>query len=122
MGYDVHITRKAQWSDETGPHITEKEWRAYVATDPEMVITGVAEYANPQGETIRVTQPLMTEWRSQPGHSPIWFSYYEGNLSVKNPDYKCIAKMLQIAKSLHAQVQGDEGEIYPFDDSTETQG
>lgn len=112
MGYDVHITRKAEWSDEKGPCITEAEWQAYVKFDPEMVITGVAEHTNPQGETIRLIQPLLTEWRHHSSHHPVWFSYFEGSLSVKNPDDECLAKMRRIAAQLHARVQGDEGEFY----------
>lgn len=112
MGYDVHITRKEEWSDEDGPRISESEWRAYVASDPDMVITGVAEHTNLRGETIRLTQPSLTEWRGHSGHSPVWFSYFEGSLVVKNPDDECLAKMRQIASRLQARVQGDDGEFY----------
>lgn len=112
MGYDVHITRKQEWLDEDGPRILEDEWQAYVASDPEMVITGFAEATTPQAETIRVTHPLLTEWRGHSSHLPIWFSYFSGNLVVKNPDEECLAKMRQIATRLNARVQGDEGEFY----------
>jgi hypothetical protein len=112
MGYDVHITRKIEWSDEDGPCITEDEWRAYVASDSELVITGSAECKTPQGETVRISQPLMTEWRHHSSRSPVWLSYFEGNLSIKNPDEECRAKMRQIAAKLQAKVQGDDGEYY----------
>ncbi len=112
MGYDVHITRKPEWSDDDGPRITESEWQAYVASDPDMVITGVTEITNPEGETIRLTQPLLTEWRGNSGRSPVWISYFEGSLVIKNPDDECLAKMRQIASKLQARVQGDEGEFY----------
>ena len=72
MGYDVHITRKKEWSDEDGPRITEDEWQAYVASDADMIITGFAEQRNQQGETIRITQPLLTQWRKHSRHSPVW--------------------------------------------------
>jgi len=112
MGYDVHITRKKDWFDEDGPHITEDEWRAYVASDSEMVMSGVAEHTNPQGETIRLTHPLLTEWRRHSSGSVVWFSYFEGSLTVKNPDDECLAKMRQVAAKVQARVQGDEGETY----------
>lgn len=118
MGYDVHITWKEEWSDANGPRITEAEWQAYVESDPDMVITGSAEHTNPQGETIRLTQPLLTEWRHHSSGHPVWFSYFKGSLSVKNPDDECLAKMRRIAKRLHARVQGDEGEFY--DEQQET--
>ena len=43
MGYEVHITRKTNWFDEEGPRISEDEWRAYVDSDSEMVMSGVAD-------------------------------------------------------------------------------
>jgi hypothetical protein len=36
MGYDVHITRRKSWSDAGGPEISEQEWLAHVADDPEL--------------------------------------------------------------------------------------
>ncbi len=112
MGYDVHITRKKDWFDQDGARISEDDWRAYVASDSEMVISGVAEHTNPQGETIRLTHPLLTEWRRHSSGSTVWFSYFEGSLVVKNPDDECLAKMRQVAAKLQARVQGDEGEFY----------
>jgi len=112
MGYDVHITRKTEWSDKDGPRITEDEWQVYVASDPEMVVTGSAEHTTPNGETIRITHPLLTEWRHHSSRTPVWFSYFEGNLCVKNPDDECLEKMRQVASRLQARVQGDEGEVY----------
>jgi hypothetical protein len=112
LGYDIHITRKSNWFDEGGPCITEDEWRRYVASDYEMVMSGVAEQANPQGETIRLMHPLLTEWRRHSSGSTVWFSYFEGSVVVKNPDDECLAKMKQVAVALKAQMQGDDGEIY----------
>src|SRR5438552_7834087 len=110
MGYDVHITRKNDWFDEDGPLITEEEWRAYVASDSEMVMSGVAEHTNAKGEMIRLTHLLLTEWRRHSGSSVDWFSYFEGSLTVKNPDDECIAKMRQVAGKLRARVVGGDGE------------
>ncbi len=115
MGYDVHITRKKNWFDEDGLRITEDEWRGYVSSDSEMVMSGVAEHTNRQGETIRIRQPLLTEWRQHSSGSVVWFSYFEGSLTVKNPDEECLRKMRQVAAKLQARVQGDEGEIYGGD-------
>jgi hypothetical protein len=92
--------------------ILESEWQSYVATDMELVITGVAEHTNPIGEVIRITSPLLTEWNNHSSGSTVWFSYFEGNLSVKSPDEEVLQKMRQIAKSLNAFIRGDEGERY----------
>jgi len=36
MGYDVHVTRRPNWWDKTGPEISLAEWIALVEADPEM--------------------------------------------------------------------------------------
>jgi hypothetical protein len=36
MGYDVHITRRKNWSESTGPAISEQEWLAYVGDDADL--------------------------------------------------------------------------------------
>jgi len=36
MGYEVHITRRTDWSAETGPAISEQEWLAHVGADAEL--------------------------------------------------------------------------------------
>jgi hypothetical protein len=35
MGYDLHITRKSQWSDEKGPPISQVERQRFEERDPE---------------------------------------------------------------------------------------
>jgi hypothetical protein len=42
MGYELHITRKRDWSD-AGPEITLDEWLALVRSDPDMRLDGFAE-------------------------------------------------------------------------------
>jgi hypothetical protein len=36
MGYDIHITRKANWSDDEGDSITSEEWLAVLDSDSEL--------------------------------------------------------------------------------------
>ena len=43
MGYEIHITRKTEWFDEDGPEISLEDWKAYIASDPEMRLDGYAE-------------------------------------------------------------------------------
>lgn len=121
MGYNVHITRKTNWFDETGPQISGDEWQNYVASDSEMVISGAAEHTTPEGETIRLTDPLLAEWRCHSSGSTVWFAYFKGSLSVKNPDDECLSKMQQVAAKLQARVQGDDGEPYNNDFPKEPQ-
>ena len=41
-----------------------------------------------------------------------WLDWFEGDIYTKNPDEPILAKMLGIASSLGAKVQGDDGEVY----------
>ena len=34
MGYEAHITRRKNWSDDIGPEIPEQEWLAHLRVDP----------------------------------------------------------------------------------------
>jgi hypothetical protein len=55
------------------------------------------------------------EWKAilvdEPGLSER-FDFRDGRIVVKNPDQATIAKMVAIAESLGARVQGDDGELY----------
>lgn len=75
-------------------------------------MTGVAETTSPNGEVIRIKKPLLTEWRGHSAGRPVWFSWFEGSINVKNPDEETLVKMRQVAMKLHARLQGDEGESY----------
>ena len=44
MGYNVHITRRDNWSDDGGPAIAESEWEDAVAMAP--ALAGFAEAAD----------------------------------------------------------------------------
>jgi len=116
MTYDVHITRKDEWSDEDGPEITLDEWRAVVAADPELREDGFAEVRTPDGSTLRVEHPGLTAWTGRPGATAdggvAWISYSDGELVVSGPDRAVLEKVIDLAERLGANVQGDEGEHY----------
>ena len=116
MGYEVHITRREDWSDEDGPLITLDEWLAYVEADPEMRGDGYAEAKAPDGSVLRVDDPGIAVWTAWSKHGEgggmAWFSHFEDRISFKNPDVEVLRKMHQIAVTLDAMVQGDDGELY----------
>ena len=115
MGYDVHITRKPRWSDLTGPEISLAEWTAVVESDPEMRLDGYAETRVPDG-VLRIEREGLSVWMAHSRHNKpgkmVWFSFFEGNIAVKNPDPEILKKMWSLAQRLDALVQGDEGELY----------
>ena len=54
MGYDLHITRKQNWWDETGPEIPLAEWISVVESDCDMRLDGYAEARVGDGRILRI--------------------------------------------------------------------
>jgi len=109
MGYDLHITRRKDWSDDE-PDISLAEWEAYVAGDPELQLTGIAETPTPDG-LLQYKNPGLAVWTAHPS-GQVWFDLRDGGIAVKTPDEVTIEKMVSIARRLNARVQGDDGETY----------
>ena len=103
MGYEIHITRKNEWSDEDGPEISLEDWKAYIASDPEMRLDGYAEATMENGDVFRTEHDGIAVWTAYSG------------IVAKNPDREILAKMFEIAQALGARVVGDEGEEYGTD-------
>jgi hypothetical protein len=100
MGYDVHITRAANWVESESNPIRFEEWLAVVASDPEL-------------KQDDLNGPHDFLWVAKDGQvlSPLW--WWRGRIYTKNPDRATIGKMLEIAARFGAIVQGDEDEVYP---------
>lgn len=119
MGYDVHITRKAEsWAaGDDEAVIPLAEWLAYVATDPEMQLDNQAETLLPSADAgLPAAAAGRCVWLaySKNGRAGnyAWFSHEEDRVTVKNPDEEILGKMLAIAQALEARVQGDDGEYF----------
>ena len=112
MGYELHVTRAKNWTDSEARPITEAEWRAHVATDLELEVTGIAEVTTPEGELLRYENPGLARWRGHPRGEEVWFDLRHGRVVVKNPDELTIVKMVSVARALGAWVVGDDGETY----------
>jgi hypothetical protein len=115
MGYDVHITRKQGWWQKDGPEILLEEWIAVVTADEDMRLDEYAE-AKVDGGVLRTASEGLSVWTAYSRHGEngdmAWFSFWEGNVVVKNPDQEILRKMWSLAQVLSARVQGDEGEFY----------
>lgn len=98
MGYDLHITRRKDWSA-AGSDISSEEWLKYVEGDPELMLF-------PQDGR------YFARWNGKSTHSDPWLDWFDGCIYSKNPDEALIDKMTAIARELQARVQGDDGEIY----------
>lgn len=100
MGYELHITRKRSWSDSVGPEIGLDEWLAYIESDS----TLAAPFAD---------DPAFATWKGCTAYPETWFRWSEGGyIHTKNPDEATIDKMVEIARTLNAKVQGDDHEVY----------
>ena len=98
-GYDVHISRKANWVDDKGPRIERSEFLQYMRTDPDI-----------RRDLENTEDDFLVSIRGQT--FPLWFNPRMGELYTKDPSPAAIEKLKQIAKALNARVQGDEGENF----------
>ena len=103
MGYELHITRRKDWSA-AGDDISSGEWLAYAGRDPELSLTAESG-------------PYFTEWRNPSAQPGSWLDWETGTVFTKGADRAMLAKMIQVATALHARVQGDDGEIYTSADA-----
>ena len=103
MGYDLHVTRARNWTENTGFEISEGEWSDLVRSDPEL------ESDVPLGANAAL-------WKSENGEVRGWFDWYSGTVFTTNPDRDTLGKLLDLAQKLGARVQGDEGELYKTTD------
>ncbi len=99
MGYDFHITRAENWAENEGLEIEPSEWHDVIERDPELRLAGY-------------NGPHFAIWEGQSEDDEAWLDWCDGNLTTKNPDDALLHKMLQIAGTLGAMVQGDDGETY----------
>ncbi|WP_262413857.1 hypothetical protein [Paraburkholderia sp. UCT2] len=58
MGYDVHITRKENWFDESGLKIGIDEWKALVQSDPDMRLDGYASAIVGDANVLRIERGI----------------------------------------------------------------
>jgi hypothetical protein len=95
MGYDIHITRSADWSDQGEERITAEEWARVAAADASL------RHSPDSGEAF---------YQFADGGS--WFDFADGCVYTKNPNDATLAKAHDLAVRLKAKVQGDDGEVY----------
>ena len=116
MGYDVHITRKDDWSDTDGTPISREDWLDYVGGDKSLGLKREAVVSNENGEEFTVQDETLTVWKDWPkrvdGKSEALMWHSAGNVMTTNPDDAMLQKMFLIADALDGKLQGADGEIY----------
>jgi hypothetical protein len=111
LGKDLHITRKADWSDAEGAEIGLEEWLNYVGSDKSMLLLGEDAKGAPvvRDETLAV----WTGWSGRvEGQREAWMWLSHGNVMARDADGALRRKMFLIADGLGAKLQGDGGEVY----------
>ena len=105
MGYQVYIEKKSNQKIELD------SWIKFLESNKEFEKRDYFQGTNPNtGEILSHNSPNSAVWKIDNLEIP--FSYYNGTISVTNPNGKAINKMLEIADLLDAEVVGFEGEKY----------
>jgi hypothetical protein len=108
MGYDLYITRANEHFMPDGQEITAGEWLEIVKSDPTLRLEGQAF-------------PYLALWSGddicgKSVYPDAWLDWAHGNIYSKSPDKPIIRKMILLAEKLGAKVQGDDLELYTWDE------
>jgi hypothetical protein len=101
VGWEIHITRAEHWANSERHPITANEWLAHVESDPDLMIDPCDNV------------PYFALWKAHRIDGDYaWFDWFAGAINTKHPDRLILGKAIEIARSLGARVQGDDGELY----------
>jgi hypothetical protein len=100
MGVELHITRAEFWAENEDSSISCEEWVQLIERDPDLQLD------TKNGEYHAV-------WSGDKKHDDHWLEWFQGNISTKWPRRALYEKMLEIASTLEAKVQDDDGSVYP---------
>ncbi|MEW7277507.1 hypothetical protein ABW636_02800 [Aquimarina sp. 2201CG1-2-11] len=105
MGYELNIIR------ETDSPIQLQEWIKYINNDSELEAIDISEEKKSiEGTNMQLPLGNAALFKNQ--NTVFTFSIDYNMISVTNPNQETIDKMIQIANTLGAIVQGEEGELY----------
>ncbi|WP_298348871.1 hypothetical protein [uncultured Dokdonia sp.] len=107
MGYELNIRRE----DDVNK-ISKNEWLVYLQSDSQFLQIEEFSTEMNNGESFTISTPNAGLWEFEKFSVPFTFSEKYGEITVKNPDEKIITKMIEVARSLDAFIEGEEGEIY----------
>ena len=103
MSYHVYITRGTFWAENQGFEIPAAEWLQFIDRDTEL-------------ERDEGSGPFFAVFTGSVHSGNLWIDWSEGNLFANYPNRALQQKLLQVADSLGAIVQGDDGEVYTMID------
>lgn len=97
-GEEAHISRAKDWTQSKNTPIPLSEWKDCINSDKEF---RPVDADKSQGMAI---------WTDSKNKKECYFSYHEGEISVKDPDGEVLNKMKSIARKLKAKVIDDDNE------------
>jgi len=109
MAYDLHIVRTKYWTEAASAPITKLDVEALIAADSELSWS-TTDYVDMKDEAGVSTRYYMIEWRGEP-----CFWWYRDQIQCSGPHEPQVAKLVQMAHTLKAHTVGDDGEIYPLE-------
>jgi hypothetical protein len=103
---NVHIVRTDRWENTADDPITKAQVDAVIGADPELA------WSAPEWESVReddatVIRHFSILWNGQPT-----FWWYRHEIRCPRPTMEQLAKMIEMAITLDANVLGDDGEEY----------
>ena len=108
MSVYYYLTRSSDPFAKEGGSITEAEWRAAVASVPDLAID-VPDHCGPRG----ASSGVWAVWRSYPGGYPAWFVLLrDGVVEVKGMDDPLFVKFKQLATALGARMFCEDGQEF----------
>jgi hypothetical protein len=112
MAYDIHIARTENWLEASSAPVTKSDVDALIASDPELAWS-TTDYVDMRDDTETVTRYWMITWRGQP-----CFWWYRDQILCSGPSEAQLSKLVQMARALNAYAVGDDGEIYPLEQTS----
>ncbi len=109
MAYDLHIIRTKDWTEAASAPITKQDVDALIAADSELSWS-TSHYVDMTDEADVSTRYYMIMWRGEP-----CFWWYRDQIQCSAPNEPQVAKLVQMAQALNAHTVGDDGEIYPLE-------
>lgn len=105
MPYDLHIVRTDDWLDAKNSPITREDIDKVIRSDPELEWSSV-DYVDMK-EGADIVRFFLIKWNGYP-----CFWWYRDQITCASPDEQRIAKLVEMAEKLKANVIGDDGEKY----------
>ena|ERR1700678_2131034 len=105
MGYELHITRAADWTESARAPVDEETWLS--VAEARLVLRGYVSFTDgPAREPVRYS---LFGFDGREAPSLYWRG---GEVVVSGVDEAAIADLVLIANALDARVLGDDGEEY----------